>query len=65
MVDKRAPRKESFAVASKIKEYVRSKDFCAGSDLPDAVSQKVVEMLDNAMKRTEANNRKTVRGEDL
>lgn len=65
MAKKRAPRKESFSVASKIKEYVRSKGYCAGSDLPDAVSKKVVEMLDAAMKRTEANNRKTVRGEDL
>lgn len=65
MAKKRAPRKESFSVASKIKEYVRSNGYCAGSDLPDAVSKKVVEMLDAAMKRTESNNRKTVRGEDL
>ena len=65
MAKKRAPRKESFAVASKIKTYVRSLGYCAGSDLPDAVSQKVVELLDNAMKRTESNGRKTVRAEDL
>jgi len=62
---KRAPRKESFAVASKIKTYVRSKGYCAGSDLPDAVSNKVVEMLDDAIQRTESNGRKTVRAEDL
>jgi len=62
---KRAPRKESFSVASKIKEYVRSKGYCAGSDLPDSVSNKVVAMLDEAIRRTESNGRKTVRAEDL
>ena len=65
MAKKRAPRKESFSVASKIKEYVRSNGYCAGSDLSDSVSRKVVDLLDAAMRRTEANNRKTVRGEDL
>lgn len=65
MAKKRAPRKESFSVASKIKEYIRSKGYCAGSNLPDAVSDKVVEMLDGAIDRTESNGRKTVRGEDL
>lgn len=65
MAKKRAPRKESFAVASKIKTYVRSRGYCAGSDLPDAVSNKVVEILDAAIKRTDSNGRKTVRSEDL
>jgi len=62
---KRAPRKESYSVASKIKEYVRSRGFCAGSDLPDAVSKKVVALLDAAIQRTQSNSRKTVRAEDL
>jgi len=61
----RAPRKESYSVASKIKEFVRSKGYCAGSDLPDAVSDKVVELLSRAIERTESNGRKTVRAEDL
>lgn len=65
MAKKRAPRKESFAVASKIKTYVREKGFCAGSDLPDAVSNKVISLLDAAIERTKSNNRKTVRSEDL
>ena len=65
MAKKRAPRKESFSVASKIKEYIRSKGYCAGSNLSDAVSDRVVEMLDAAINRTESNGRKTVRGEDL
>ena len=65
MAKKRAPRKESFSVASKIKEYVRSKGYCAGSNLPDAVSKKVVDLLDAAIERTESNGRKTVRAEDL
>ena len=65
MTKTREPRKGSFAVASKIKAYVRSKGFCAGSDLPDAVSKKVVEALDAAIQRTDSNGRKTVRAEDL
>ena len=65
MAKKRAPRKESFAVASKIKAYIRSQGYCAGADLPDAVSKKVVEMLDDAIQRTDSNGRKTVRAEDL
>ena len=65
MAKKRAPRKESFSVASKIKEYVRKQGYCAGADLPDAVSKKVVIMLDAAIQRTESNGRKTVRAEDL
>lgn len=65
MAKKRAPRKESFAVASKIKTYVRDKGFCAGSDLAEAVSNKVIAMLDAAIQRTQSNGRKTVRAEDL
>lgn len=65
MAKKRAPRKESFAVASKIKTFVREKGFCAGSDLADAVSTKVVAMLEAAIQRTTSNGRKTVRAEDL
>jgi len=65
MAKKRAPRKESFAVASKIKSYVRAQGYCAGADLSDAVSKKVVELLDSAIVRTSSNGRKTVRAEDL
>lgn len=65
MAKKRAPRKDSFAVASKIKTYIRAKGYCAGSDLSDAVSQKVNDLLDTAIRRTESNGRKTVRSEDL
>lgn len=65
MVKERATRKETFAVASKIKEYVRSKGFCASADLPDAVSAKVVAIIDAAIQHTENNGRKTVRGDDI
>lgn len=52
-------------MASKIKTYVREKGFCAGSDLADAVSAKVVAMIDAAIQRTQSNGRKTVRASDL
>jgi hypothetical protein len=62
---KRAPRKASFSVASRVKDYVRDRGYCAGADLPDAVSLKVKEMLDAGIRRTESNGRRTVRSEDL
>lgn len=58
-------RKKLFAVASKIKDYVREHGCYAGSDLPDTVSIRICTMLDEAIARAEANNRRTVRACDL
>ncbi len=61
---KKAP-KEVLVVASKVKNYVKGSGFMSSSDVIDALNAKVHAMLDDAMKRTEANKRSTVRGTDL
>ena len=52
-------------VGSKVKAFVKEKGFNSSGDLGDALSKKVEEILTEAVKRTEANGRKTVRPEDL
>ena len=57
--------KESFVIGSKIKAFVKSKGMMCSGELPDAVSAKVREMLDDATTRAAANKRSTVRPHDL
>lgn len=61
----RAPRKETFVVASKVKSYVRQKGYNVSSDLVEALSQKAQKLLDAAAARCEGNGRRTVRPFDL
>ena len=61
---KKAP-KESLIVASKIKAYIKSKDKMTASDSLDAINAKVYAILDEAIIRTEANRRSTVKPQDL
>ena len=58
-------KKESLVVASKIKAYVKSKKMMTSSDAIGAISDKVYCMLDNAIARTKANRRSTVKPQDL
>jgi histone H3/H4 len=53
------------AVASRVKDVVKSAGMRADGGLPDAVNEKVVEMLNDAVARCQANNRSTVRPHDL
>ena len=57
--------KESFVIGSKVKAMLKSKGLMCSGELPDAVSQKVREMLEAACERTTANKRSTVRPHDL
>ncbi|RME25522.1 MAG: hypothetical protein D6806_07730 [Deltaproteobacteria bacterium] len=57
--------KEMFVVASKVKEYIKSKKMMTSSDLPAALSDEVKAILDKAIKRCKANKRSTVRPDDL
>jgi histone H3/H4 len=54
-----------FIVVSQIKALIRSKDCCVGGDLIDALSTKVKQLVETAIARAEANNRKTIRSSDL
>jgi hypothetical protein len=57
--------KESLIVASKVKAYIKSKQMMTSSDALEALSNKVYDMLDAAIARTQANRRSTVKAQDL
>ncbi len=62
------PRKggrETFVVASKVKNFVRGKKLMAAKELPDALSHAVQKLLDQAVERCTKNGRRTVRAHDL
>lgn len=61
---KKGPR-ESLVVASKIKEYIKTKDMMSSGDLPAAVSEMVYHILDRAVERASANGRQTVQPRDV
>ncbi len=70
MAKKKAPGakkggRETFVVASKVKNFVRGKKLMAAKDLPDALSHCVQKILDAAVERCMKNGRKTVRAHDL
>jgi histone H3/H4 len=57
--------KEVLVVASKVKAYIKSKKMMTSSDAIAALSNKVYAILDDAVKRTKANRRSTVKPQDL
>lgn len=56
---------ETLVVASKIKEYVKSKGMRASGDLIDALSEKIRYEIDKAAQRAKDNGRQTIRGSDV
>jgi hypothetical protein len=63
-VAKKACR-ESLVVASKVKAYIKSKKMMTSSDALCAISDQVYALLDDAIVRTKANKRSTVKPQDL
>ncbi|MFO7565609.1 MAG: hypothetical protein R6X02_23400 [Enhygromyxa sp.] len=57
--------REIVVVGSKVKDVVRSAGYRSDGELVQAISDKVHEMLDAAIKRAESNKRGTVRPYDL
>ena len=62
---KKAAKKEVLVVASKVKAYVKSKKMMTSADAVVALSDKVYALLDDAIARTKANRRSTVKPQDL
>jgi len=60
-----AKKKESLIVASKIKAYIKSKKMMTSSEALGAINDAVYGMLDDAIVRTKANRRSTVKAQDL
>ncbi|MBK6847560.1 MAG: hypothetical protein IPG96_08515 [Proteobacteria bacterium] len=57
--------REVLVVASKVKDYIKSKELQSSSEVVPALSEKIYALLDGAMERTRTNNRATVRPHDL
>ena len=57
--------REIVVVGSKVKDVVRSAGYRSDGELIQAISDKVHEMLEAAIKRAESNKRGTVRPYDL
>ncbi len=58
----------SLIVKSKVKEYLEQaagEKVSMAGDLPDALEEKVKQLLEEAVRRAKANNRKTVMAKDL
>jgi len=54
-----------YIVKTDIKNFLKEKDFCCSTNLPDKISDKVGELLARAVVRAESNGRKTVMEKDL
>jgi histone H3/H4 len=52
-------------VASKVKDYIKSKNCQTAAEVIEALSKKVTKLLDEACSRTKENGRVTVKGYDL
>jgi len=57
--------KEVLVVASKVKAYIKSKKMMTSSDAIAALNDKIYALLDEAVERTKANRRSTVKPQDL
>ena len=58
-------QKEMLVVASKVKGYIRGKKMMTSSDSLAALNEKIYALLDDAMSRTKANRRSTVKAQDI
>jgi len=57
--------RESLIVASKVKAYIKSKKMMTSSEALGAINDKLYGLLDEAIGRTKANRRSTVKAQDL
>lgn len=56
---------EILIVGSKMKDAIRSNDCNVSSDVIEALNERVHSLIADAVKRCQANGRKTVRGTDF
>ena len=56
---------EMMVVASKVKAFVKSKGGMTSADAIQALNEKVARLLEDALARTKANKRATVKPQDL
>ncbi|MFO7899120.1 MAG: hypothetical protein R6V58_08675 [Planctomycetota bacterium] len=56
---------DMMVVTSKVKAYIKGKGCMTAGDAVEALNSKVAAMLDDAVERTKANKRSTVKPQDL
>lgn len=61
----RSSSREPLVVASKVKAYINRSGFNTSSDALAGLTDRVYSMLDEAMRRTSGNGRKTVKLQDI
>ena len=62
---KKAAKREVLVVASKVKDYIKSKGLQSSGEVVPALSERIYDMIDAATSRTAENKRATVRPHDL
>ncbi len=63
---KKAPKtREVLVVASKVKDFIKSKGCMTSGDTIPALSEKVYALIEEAITRTKENRRSTVKPQDL
>jgi hypothetical protein len=62
---KKSASNDVLVVASKVKAYVKSQGMMSSSDAIGALNSQVYSLLDQAIARTKANKRSTLRPQDL
>ena len=62
---KKGPSKEMLIVASKVREFIKSKGGLTSSELLPALNEKVYCLLGSAVCRAKENKRSTVKAQDV
>ncbi|MCB1159034.1 MAG: hypothetical protein H7A25_18705 [Leptospiraceae bacterium] len=62
---KEKTERDALLVASKVKAYIKSKDFMTSAEAIEGLNEKVYKLIDEALERTKANKRSTVKAADL
>lgn len=54
-----------FVVASQIRNLIKTRGYCVGGDLVEALSSRVQQIIETGILRADSNGRKTVRSSDI
>ncbi len=57
--------REVLVVASKVKAYMKNKNMNTSADAINILSERVYSVLDDAVARSKANGRKTIKAQDI
>lgn len=58
-------KKEPLVVASKVKAYIKKKKMMSSGEAVEALNESLYDLIDEAVERTKANRRSTVKAQDV